>query len=67
MNGPRNVFKKKMVEDYIQRVNPYRKPDPIAFDLRAYSDYVEGHRLNARDITPEIMNQFIVKPEKKGL
>jgi hypothetical protein len=66
MNGQRNTFKRKIAEDYIQRVNPYKKPAPIAFDLRAYADYVETHGLSARDITPEIMDQFIIKTEKSS-
>ena len=46
--------KQKIVDDFIKRVNPYKKPQPIAFDLRGYAAYIEEHG----EATPEIMESF---------
>lgn len=58
MNGLMKKSKKQVVEEFVQRVNPYEKPAPIAFDLRAYAAYVADNALTASDITPEIMGRF---------
>ena len=47
-----------MVEEYLRRVTPYEKPQPIAFDLRGYAAYIKASGLKGTDITPEIMNRF---------
>ena len=59
MNGLMRKSKRQIVEEYIKRVNPYEKPSPIAYDLRAYAAYVDEHRLSAADITPDIMAKFV--------
>ena len=46
--------KQKIVDDFIKRVNPYKKPETIAFDLRGYAAYIEEHG----EATPEIMESF---------
>ena len=46
------------MELYIARTKPYEKKDPLAFDLRGYASYVKDNHLAAKDITPEIMQQF---------
>lgn len=53
--------KKQMVEDFIQRVNPYEKPTPIGVALREYAAYVADNALTVADITPDIMAKFIKK------
>ena len=58
MNGQTKKSKNRIVEEYLERVNPYEKPQPIAFDLRGYSAYIARMGLEAADITPEIMSQF---------
>lgn len=58
MNGQTKKSKQQIVDEYIKRVNPYEKPQPIAFDLRGYAAYIEANNLKAADITPEIMNKF---------
>ena len=50
--------KNHMVEEYLRRVNPYEKPQPIAFDLRGYAAYIKVKGLKGTDITPGIMNRF---------
>ena len=56
---------KVIVEEYIKRVNPYEKQRPLEFDLRKYAAYVKEKGLKVSDITPEIMNMFVI--EHKGV
>ncbi len=58
MNGQMKKSKSQIVEEYIKRVNPYEKPQPISFDLRGYAAYMKENGLKGADITPEIMNKF---------
>jgi uncharacterized protein involved in tolerance to divalent cations len=64
MSGQTKTSKKQIVEDFIQRVNPYEKPQPIAFDLRGYAKYVSDKQIKTADITPEVMNMFVTKTGK---
>ena len=50
--------KKQEAEEYLRRVNPYEKPQPVVFDLRGYAAYFRAKGLKGKDITPEIMNRF---------
>ena len=59
MNGQMRTSKQNIIDDFLKRVDPYKKPLPISFDLRAYSKYVSENGLKADQITPEIMNRFI--------
>lgn len=63
MSGQTNVCsdKKKIVDEYIKKYDPYEKKEGLNFDLRGYASYVETHNLKAEDITPDIMNQFVKK------
>ena len=58
MNGQMKKSKKEIVNEYIKRVNPYEKPQPIAFDLRGYTAFVAKNGLKADEITPDIMQKF---------
>lgn len=58
MNGQMKKSKRQIVEEYINLVNPYETPKPIAFDLRGYAAYIRENNLKAEDITPEIMEMF---------
>ncbi len=58
MTGQTKKSKNQIVEEYLCRVNPYEKPQPIAFDLRGYAAYIKANGLKGTDITPEIMNRF---------
>ena len=58
MTGQTKKSKSQIVEEYIKKVNPYEKPQPIAFDLRGYAAYIKSNGLKGADITPEIMNRF---------
>ena len=58
MTGQTKKSKNQIVEEYLSRVNPYEKPQPIAYDLRGYAAYIKANGLKGTDITPEIMNRF---------
>lgn len=58
MNGQMKKSKRQVVDKYIARVNPYEKPQPIAYDLRGYAAYVAEKGLRLDQITPEIMRRF---------
>ena len=60
MTGQTKKSKSQIVEEYIKKVNPYEKPQPIAFNLRGYAAYIKANGLKGTDITPEIMNEFEV-------
>ncbi len=64
MNGQTVLSKKQkdeMIKDFIERVNPYnpQKSDKTV-DLRAYAKYVKEKGLSGKEITPEIMNMFVL-------
>lgn len=61
MNGQTSAFRKATAEKFISENNPYKKREPINFDLRAYSSYVRENNLTARQITPQILEKFIKK------
>ncbi len=58
MTGQTKKSKNQIVAEYIKKVNPYKKPQLIAFDLRGYAAYIKANGLSGADITPEIMNKF---------
>ena len=58
MTGQTKKSKNQIVEEYLRRVNPYEKPQPVVFDLRGYAAYIRAKGLKGKDITPEIMNRF---------
>ncbi len=67
---PTNTFERRieitdpdaLVKEFADRVNPYT-PSKCAYrmDYRAYAKYVKENGLTGKDITPEIMEMFIVK------
>lgn len=63
MNGQMKSSKAKIVQEYIQRVNPYEQPRPFAFDLRGYAQYVKDNGLNPKDVTSEVMQKFSREPK----
>ncbi len=65
MNGQAVLFnnpKDALVREFVERVNPF-VPTKCEYrmDYRAYAKYVKEHGLTGKDITPEIMEMFIVK------
>lgn len=65
MSGQTNVYsaKKKIVDEYVKKYSPFEKKEGLDFDLRGYSTYVKTHNLEAKEITPDIMNMFEQKAE----
>lgn len=60
MNGKMISRKQHIVDEFIKRVDPFKKHAPINVDLRAYSRYIRENNIPTEKITPEIMNQFVV-------
>ena len=62
MNGQTTLSKfkekQKIADDYIKKVNPYIKPEPLQFDLRGYSNYMKEHNIAAKDVTDDIYEKF---------
>ena len=58
------MYNEQTVREYIKRVRPYEKPQPIAFDLRGYAKYVSDKQIKTADITPEVMNMFVKQTGK---
>ncbi len=58
MNAQTKKSNNRIAEEYLGRVNPYEKPQPVAFDLRGYAAYIKAKGLKGTDITPGIMNRF---------
>ena len=60
MTGQMSVFKQKqrLVEEFIERINPYENPVPLQFDLRGYSKYLKDNNLTGKDVSDEILKKF---------
>ena len=45
MSGQMRLFKEKQafVDKFISHVNPYKKVEPLMFDLRGYAKYLKEH------------------------
>ncbi len=54
--------KRKIADDFIARVNPYKASDPSpAIDLRAYAKFIAENGINPKDITDSMIMQFVIK------
>ena len=62
MSGQTMTFeeKQRLIDSFIQSVDPYKKPEPLRFDLRKYADYVKKNNLKGENITEAIMAQFML-------
>ena len=60
MNGQTKSFeeRKKIVDDFITRINPYEKHTLMRFDFHGYANYVKKKGLTNETITESIMEQF---------
>lgn len=58
MNGQMNVSKKSVMENFIKTNTPYKKNEPLHFDLRAYASYVKENNLEAHQITDAVLRKF---------
>lgn len=60
MNGQTISFKEKqaIADAFIERVNPYEKPEPLKFDLRGYSEYLKEHGITGKEVSPIVQRKF---------
>ena len=49
---------KKIIRDFIKKHDPYKKPEPLGVDIRAFLDYVDTNQIDKRSITPELVQKF---------
>lgn len=48
----------KIVEEFIQHVNPYEKQEPLRIDLRSYARYIQENNIQPDQVTEEMCEQF---------
>ena len=59
MNGQMTYTEKiKMVEEFIDTVNPYDNPPVLNFDMRGYVNYIKENNLTSDNITEDVLNMF---------
>ena len=59
MNGQMTYTEKiKMVEGFIDTVNPYDNPPVLNFDMRGYANYIKENNLTSDNITEDVLNMF---------
>lgn len=50
--------RQKLVDDFIERINPYETPQPLHFDLRGYAKYLKENNLSGKDTADYILKKF---------
>ena len=62
MNGQKMSYdeRNQRASNFLKRVDPYKKQEPLNFDMKAYAAYVKEHNLSAGEISPEIMEKFVL-------
>ncbi len=59
MNGQMTYTEKiKMVEGFIDTVNPYDNPPVLNFDMRGYANYIKENNLTSYNIKEDVLNMF---------
>lgn len=60
MNGQTKSYSEKMaiMDEFIKRVNPYKKHEPLNFDIRGYSNYLEKHGIDGKNVPQHIVDMF---------
>lgn len=51
-------MQQNIVDEFLAKNDPYQKTEVPPFDLRGYAAFIKRNNLKARDITPEMMEQF---------
>ena len=46
------------MEEFIKKNNPYKKNEPLQFDLRSYSAYIKENNLESVQITEAVLKKF---------
>ena len=57
----RAAMLQKIVDDFIDRVDPYMDLEPLKFDLRGYAAYLKEHNLDGRDVPEAVIERFRTK------
>lgn len=57
----RAAMLQEIVDDFIDRVDPYMDLEPLRFDLRGYAAYLKEHNLDGRDVPEEVIERFKIK------
>lgn len=60
MTGQMSVFKQKqkIVDEFIERVNPYEIPKPLNFDIRGYAKYLKENNISGKKVSDSIFKKF---------
>ena len=60
MYGQTNSYddQNRAVEEYVTRIDPYQKQNPLHFDLRSYARYVEEHDITPDQVTADMWERF---------
>ena len=68
-NADTNILKerKKAIDEYLKRVNVYQKREPLNFDLRGYTAYLEEHGIDGKNVPEEVVEKFRIKPMEKNV
>ncbi len=50
MNGQTKSFKEiqNLIDEFIERVNPYERKEPLRFNLREYSRYIDENNIDKK-------------------
>lgn len=56
----------RIVEEFIQRINPYEKQKPLRFDLRAYARYIQENSIQPEQVTEEMCEQFRLSEQQSS-
>ena len=60
MNGRMMSFneKKKMADDFVLRLQPYKEHENLHFDLRGYAKYLKENGLSGKEVSEDIIKRF---------
>lgn len=60
MTGQMSEFKQKqkLVDDFVERNNPYKTPVPLQFDIRGYAEYMKENNISGKKVSNEIFEKF---------
>ena len=50
--------KQKLVQTFIETVNPYEKKPGLKFDLRGYAKYLDEHNIPGNNVPPSVVKMF---------
>lgn len=68
MNGQTKSYKEKqnLIDEFIERVNPYERKEPLRFNLREYSRYIDENNIDRKNVPESVMKMFSNSMYRKG-